>query len=126
MKPLYVAVAGVIGVALLLGGCSAPAPVDSGIRGTVTLGPTSPVQQQGESLTKPYSADLVIKPQGGRSSVARVKSDSDGRFSAVLEPGTYVIRAASAQSPPSLKPVTVTVQAHQFTDVVVPFDSGIR
>ncbi len=77
-------------------------------------------------MTKPYSADLVIKPQGGRSSVARVKSDSDGRFSAVLEPGTYVIRAASAQSPPSLKPVTVTVQAHQFTDVVVPFDSGIR
>ncbi len=68
----------------------------------------------------------MIKPQGGRSSVARVKSDSEGRFSAVLEPGTYVIRAASAQSPPSLKPVTVTVQAHQFTEVAVPFDSGIR
>ncbi len=126
MKPRHLAVLGVIGLALLLGGCSAPARVDSGIRGTVTLGPTSPVQQQGESSTKPYSADLVIKPQGGRSSVARVKSDSEGRFSAVLEPGTYVIRAASAQSPPSLKPVTVTVQAHQFTEVAVPFDSGIR
>jgi hypothetical protein len=126
MKLWHVAVVGAIGVALLLGGCSAPATVDSGIRGTVTLGPTSPVQQQGESGTEPYSADLVIKPQGGRSSVARVKSDSDGRFSAVLEPGTYVIRAASAQSPPSLKPVTVTVQVHQFTEVVVPFDSGIR
>jgi hypothetical protein len=126
MKLRHVAVVGAIGVVLFLGGCSAPARVDSGIRGTVTLGPTSPVQQQGESGTEPYSADLVIKPQGGRSSVARVKSDSDGRFSAVLEPGTYVIRAASAQSPPSLKPVTVTVQAHQFTEVVVPFDSGIR
>jgi hypothetical protein len=126
MRLWHVAVVGVIGVALLLGGCSAPAPVDSGIRGTVTLGLTSPVQRQGESGTKPYAADLVIKPQGGRSSVARVKSDSDGRFSAVLEPGTYVIRAASVQSLPTLKPVTVTVQAHRFTDVEVPFDSGIR
>ncbi len=126
MKPLHMAVVGVIGAALLLGGCSAPVPADSGIRGTVTLGPTSPVQQQGEPGNQPYSADLVIKPQGGRSSVARVTSDSDGRFSAVLEPGTYVIRAASAQSPPSLKPVTVTVQPHRFTEVTVPFDSGIR
>jgi hypothetical protein len=121
-------IAGMIVATLFLGGCSAPAPapVDGGIRGIVTLGPMSPVQVQGESSTKPYAVDLVIKPEGGRSAVARVKSGADGRFSVSLEPGTYVIRAAATQSPPSLTPVTVTVEAHRFTEVTVPFDTGIR
>jgi len=126
MRPLHIVLVGIAAVAVLLAGCSASSPSDSGIRGLVTIGPTSPAQQQGESGTKPYAADLVIKPQGGRSSVARVTSDSNGRFSATLEPGTYVIRASSTQVMPSLQPVIVTVEAHRFAEVIVPFDSGIR
>jgi hypothetical protein len=80
--------------------------------------------QQAGGAAAPYSAGLVIKPQGGRSSVARVKSGPDGRFSATLEPGTYVIPADSPKAPTSLEPVSVTVAAHEFTEVTVPFDSG--
>ena len=126
MKPLHIAIASIVIAAVLLGGCSAPAQLDSGIRGTVTLGPTSPTEQSGAANAKPYSAGLVIKPQGGRSSVARVKSGDDGRFSIDLEPGTYVIRAAATTPGSSLKPVSVTVEAHSYREVVVPFDSGIR
>lgn len=126
MRLRSVLIMGIVLGALLLSGCSAPAQLDSGIRGMVTLGPTSPTQKPGAANTEPYAADLVIKPQGGRSSVARVKSGDDGRFSIDLEPGTYVIRAAESKPGSILKPISVTVEARRYTEVAVPFDSGIR
>jgi hypothetical protein len=126
MKPKRVFIVAIAAAVLLLAGCSAPARVDSGIRGTVTLGPAAPAAEPSTSALRPYGAALVVKPQGGRSSVAKVKSAPDGRFSLDLEPGIYVIRAAETQPGAVLKPITVTVEPHAYTEVSVPFDSGIR
>ena len=105
-------------------GCST-APRDSGIRGTVTIGPVSPVARQGETGTRSYEAALVISRPGERD--VAVRSGTDGRFQVPLAPGTYtVLSARSASTPPTLKPVTVTVEPHAFSSVTVEFDSGIR
>jgi hypothetical protein len=126
MKPKGIVIVAITAVALLLAGCSAPAGVDSGIHGTVTLGPAGSAAEPSTAAPKPYGVDLVVKPQGGRSSAAKVKSAPDGRFVLDLEPGIYVIRTAQTQPGAVLKPVTVTVEPHVYTEVSVPFDNGIR
>ena len=131
-------VAATIAVAItmiLVAGASAPAEeklvlaVDSGIEGTVTIGPTSPVATPGSADdSKPYATELVISPKEGLhlKRPVRVKTGADGSFSVALEPGTYVIEAGGSQSPPTLKPLEVSVEPGRYTTVAVPFDSGIR
>jgi len=124
-KVLLVVALGVLGVALLVA-CS-PAP-DSGITGTVTIGPTQPVSTPGTPDSEPYSAELMITPEGGAhlKPPTKVTSAEDGSFQVNLEPGTYVIQSASTESLPSLAPLTVVVEPNAFTPVEVVFDSGIR
>jgi hypothetical protein len=57
--------------------------------------------------------------------VSNVKTDGQGRFEVRLGPGQYVLESESAGLP-LLKPVDVTVREHEFTDVELAFDSGIR
>lgn len=112
----------------LLSACSS-VPTDSGIAGTVTIGPTQPVATPGSTNSQPYSAELVFAPEGGAhlKRPATVKSAEDGTFRVNLAPGTYVIQAAETQGgPPTLAPITVVVEPHQFAEVEVGFDSGIR
>jgi hypothetical protein len=116
--------ASLIAAALLCAAC-AKAPTDSGIRGLVTIGPVSPVQQQGEPGAAPYSARIVVRrPSGGTA--AEVKSGADGRFSVNLAPGSYVLEPQSPAAMPFAKPQEVTVEPHRFTAVTGQYDSGIR
>ena len=119
------AIAFVVVGALLLASC-ASAPSDSGIKGMVTIGPTSPVEQPGETNVAPYSARILIKNTTGRR-IAEVESGEDGRFSVNLAPGRYVLEPQSgAAGLPVAEPQDVTVKAHRFTEVSVAYDSGIR
>ena len=113
-----------IAAALLCAAC-APAPSDSGIRGLVTIGPVSPVQQQGEPGATPYSARIVVRRSGG-GTAAEVKSGADGRFSVNLAPGSYVLEPQSTGQLPFAQPQQVTVEPHRYTEVTVSYDSGIR
>jgi len=117
----------VVALLMSLSGCTT-SPT-SGIKGTVTIGPTEPVATAGTSSgSKPYATRLTIAPTGGLhlKRPERVESAADGTFSADLEPGTYVIEAESRQSPPTLTPLTVKVGENRYTEVQVEFDSGIR
>jgi hypothetical protein len=64
----------------------------------------------------------------GGSEITRFTSGSDGRFRLPLPPGIYRLEevVASPGSPPSLKPVTVTVSSGAYVHVVLLFDTGIR
>lgn len=110
---------------VLVAGCSAPPPSDSGIDGEVRIGPVSPVEIIGTPASAPYSANLTIRPDGGGRAV-RVTSGEDGRFRVNLTPGVYVVEPEQGDPLPTAQPVTVTVDAHRYSSVVVDYDSGIR
>ena len=100
----------------------------SGIRGTVTLGPTCPVERADSPCPPaPYAAKITVSKAG--DVVATATTAADGRFEISLEPGTYTIDAVPVNTDgiarmQPMQPVTVTAGA--FTGVTVSFDSGIR
>ena len=87
----------------------------SGIKGTVILGPTCPVQGAPESFNPvpdacltPYAAQMVVLDDEQKV-VARISSGNDGKFQVDVAPGDYVITPASSDSYPFAQSVSVTV-----------------
>ena len=119
-------------LALALSACGTGGPTnppDSGIRGLVTLGPTCPVQVEGDPqpCSTTYAATLEIHDQASDKLITTVTSGADGRFEVRLAPGTYRIVPQVAEVLPIASPLEdVVVAAGRFTEVQVDFDSGIR
>ncbi len=100
---------------------------DSGIEGIVLLGPMCPVEMQDSPCPdKPLSAEIEV--MRGGDLVTTMTSGEDGRFSVAVPPGEYVLKPVSPNPNglPVGRPLSVAVKAHEFTDVTVMFDSGIR
>ena len=100
----------------------------TGIDGTVTLGPNCPVVRADQPCPdKPYEATLVVRNAAGVV-VARVQSNSAGRFSVDVPAGKYVIDplAPGPGRYPVAGPVDVTVPAAARASAIVSFDTGIR
>lgn len=104
---------------------------DTGLRITVKLGPTCPVIQvndPGSCADKPYQHEIEIL-SSARTLIKRVTSDTEGKATVLITPGTYILTAeknTSAVSYPLPPEETVTVKAHEMTDVILTFDTGIR
>ena len=103
----------------------------SGIRGTVLLGPTCPIESSPGAddpvpCLTPYSANLaVLDSEGVR--VASVTSAGDGRFQVDLPPGEYVVTPSTgADTYPIAQPVSITVTPGQYASVEINYDTGIR
>jgi hypothetical protein len=99
---------------------------DSGIRGQVLYGPTCPVQRPKQTCERPYQASITIRRQPGGTLVARVRSGTDGRFTARLTAGSYLLTPRNGKPYPRAQSQTVAVHRHRFTAVTIRFDSGIR
>jgi hypothetical protein len=115
---------------LVLGACakagSSAGTGDSGIQGTVLLGPACPVQAAERPCPdKPIAADLVVTNADGHK-VASARSGKDGKFRITLPSGTYEVKAMNLNGMQLSKPVSVTVPPGRFIEVTVPVDSGIR
>jgi hypothetical protein len=105
---------------------AAPAPPDSGVRGLVLYGPTCPVQRPGQTCTRPYRAWITIRSEPSGTVAVRVRSGTDGRFSARLVPGRYRLEPRNGQPFPRARAQAVSVRPHRFSTVTIRFDSGIR
>jgi hypothetical protein len=99
---------------------------DSGIRGQVLYGPTCPVQRPNQTCERPYQASITIKREPRGAVVARIRSGTDGRFTARLTAGSYLLTPRNGQPYPRAQSQTVAVHRHRFTTVTIRFDSGIR
>ena len=103
-------------------------PNESGIRGTVTIGPMCPVLQKGVPCPDlPFSAKIVIEDEAGVE-IASVVSGDDGMFQIELDPGSYVLVPESPNpgAPPMAQEQAAEVLEDGFTEVLVQYDSGIR
>lgn len=120
-----------VAAALILA-CQAASPVEpagSGIEGQVSIGPSSAIVGVGTpSANEPYEAIIVIKDGATGEEIAQVQSGPDGSFRIGMEPGEYLLEPQSPNpgAPPFAEPLTVVVQADQFTYVEIVYESGIR
>jgi hypothetical protein len=120
------AIAVAMAMAACGGGGGSPR-IDSGIRGTVMIGPACPVQRVGlDCADEPYATELrIVDPVSGKR-VAEASSDASGHFEVALPPASYRLEPASSKSPPSAQPVDANVPPHHYVRVAIRFDSGIR
>ena len=115
-----------IAIGALAGACNSPVALTTGLTGTVSRGPVTPVCQPDVPCDAPFSASFEARQNGRR--VASFSSDALGHFSVRLQPGTYVLVPA-ADAPlidPSAQTKTVEVGVEGLTSVQLVFDTGLR
>lgn len=102
---------------------------DSGIRGTVMLGPTCPVERIPPDLAcadKPYKTPVTIfRASDMTRAFILTQSDVNGVFSATMPPGEYVLGAGQSNLPRCNR-TQVTVLPASFTSTTIFCDTGIR
>lgn len=109
-----------------------PVPNNSGVEGTVTYGPTCPVQHLPPEPTcepRPYVVDIAIKSLDGKTTIAQTSSGADGRYKINVKPGSYLIQTVNLRgSIESLGEYSgkVTVFNNKFTHLDIEIDSGMR
>jgi hypothetical protein len=104
-------------------------PVNSGVRGTVELGPTCPVERippDPNCADRPYATTVTVYRIGSNSAFAEGRSDTDGVFQFSLPPGSYTLKAAGGTVLPRCSPADVTVGQGGFATTTISCDSGIR
>jgi hypothetical protein len=102
---------------------------ESGIRGTVALGPTCPVERvppDPRCADRPYAAPIAVYRNGSSVPLATGMSDADGTFAFQLPAGTYTLIAGGATSLPRCAAVTVQVREASFATTTIECDTGIR
>jgi hypothetical protein len=98
----------------------------SGLTGTVTRGPTSPVCVAEQPCSAPAGHVTLLFWRDGRV-VARATTDVSGRYRIRLAPARYrVSRATTTTVGRGLEPVVVRVASGRFTTIDFSIDTGIR
>ena|SRR5436309_700722 len=106
--------------ALALAALAVSAPA-SGLHGTVTRGPVTPVCMEGVPCSAPASHVRIVF---ARTALTRsVVTDADGRFSIRLAAGRWTVRIPGARV---FQPRFVTVPRGRLGAVVIRIDTGIR
>jgi hypothetical protein len=105
-------------------------PDATGVRGTVTAGPTCPVERDPPDpgcAERPVAGAVLVFTDAGGLEVARVTSAADGTFTVELAPGAYHVSAEPVDGLMGTPgPMDVEVEAGQPTELQVSYDTGIR
>lgn len=118
-----------LGAATSTSGMGGILPYHSGIRGTVILGPTCPVEQNPplpQCADKPYQTLVaVFKASDAVHAVALIESGKDGMFSVSLPPGDYTLGAGESMLP-RCSHLSVTIPPDAYASTTISCDTGIR
>ncbi len=105
-------------------------PRESGVRGAVMLGPTCPVERippDPNCADKPYQTPVIIfRASDPTSAFFSVNSDTSGKFSALLPPGEYILKAGGNNYYPRCGQTQVAVEPYAFASTTIYCDTGIR
>jgi hypothetical protein len=84
------------------------------------------VQRPGRSCERPFATSITIRRARTRALVMRVRSGADGRFTAFLAPGRYLLVPQNGRPLPRAPSQIVSVHRASFTLTTIRYDSGIR
>ena len=104
-------------------------PYNSGVSGTVLLGPTCPVMRDPpdpQCADRPYATEIVVRHAGVSSVFLTGSSDANGLFKFALPPGSYSIIAGSGKMLPRCNKTNVTVLPGSYATTTISCDTGIR
>jgi len=105
-------------------------PDATGVRGTVSAGPTCPVEREPPDpacAERPVAGAVLVFTDAAGLEVARVTSAADGTFTVELPPGDYHVSARPVEGLMGTPgPMDVEVEAGQPTELQVSYDTGIR
>lgn len=106
---------------------SVPAPPPAtGAYGTVTAGPTCPVERAGQPCPpRPVSARIDAHAADGRVA-ASTQSGADGSYRIGLPPGNYTLVVVTGSTYPRCPDTPVTVAPGAATRADISCDTGIR
>ena len=118
----------------LLGACSAqpPQPRSAVLQGHVTIGPLSPVVQEGVPEPTPapelYAGRMVrVFAEDGQTLITEAPVNADGTYRVELAPGTYVVMISLVGIEFSKDlPATVPLDPDQTVTLDIGIDTGIR
>lgn len=111
--------------ALTLLSAASGATAGTGLRGTVTLSPITPVCIEDEPCSKP-AVGVVLRFSANGRVVGRVTTRPDGSYRIVLGRGTYVVSFVPRPAPRTIAPRLVRVVAGRMTRVDFEIDTGLR
>ncbi len=112
---------------VLMAACLHAGETETGIRGTVLLGPVTPGPTKlGESDEAPLKASFTV--HSGGQKVARFESDRQGRFEVSLPVGEYtIVPDKNTPIPYAARQTTkVSVPGDGFAVVTIRLDTGMR
>lgn len=96
----------------------------SGLHGTVTKGPTTPVCREGIPCSAPAQVTLLFR-RAGRTT--RVRSSATGAYRADLAPGYYTVTTTERIGiTRNIRPERVHVRAGHVDRLDFTIDTGIR
>lgn len=105
-------------------------PDATGVRGTVTAGPTCPVVTNPPDpacADRPVAGAVLIFQDASGAEVARVTSTPDGAFALQLAPGAYRLVAQPVEGLMGTPaPMEVGVEEGPMSELTVSYDTGIR
>lgn len=106
-------------------------PYDSGIQGSVSLGPICPVMRNPPDPKcddKPYQTTVQIIAIGSPKSspFATVETDKEGQYRIMLPPGNYAVQPVGGTPLPRCATENVTVMPGVISKVNISCDTGIR
>ncbi|MEP6807046.1 MAG: carboxypeptidase-like regulatory domain-containing protein [Chloroflexota bacterium] len=108
-----------------------PLPAATGVRGTVTAGPTCPVIRDppdSNCADRPVAGAILAFSAATGTEVARVTSNEEGTFVVELAPGSYRVAVNPVEGYMGTPtPMDVEVEAGQpMAELQISFDTGIR
>lgn len=106
-------------------------PYDSGVSGTVSIGPICPVVKNPSDpacADKPYKTTVqVILINSPKSSpFATTESDDQGRYKIMLPPGEYALQPVGKNPLPRCETKNITVEPKMVKELNLACDTGIR
>jgi hypothetical protein len=109
-----------------LAACARHAETPSGgIEGTVTAGPTCPVERAGSPCPlAPWTG--TVRATAADGATYEASTNASGAYRLPLPDGTYSVTPVVGNGPPTASPVSVTIAGATMRTLDLQVDTGIR